>query len=291
MTDTLITPEALSFLLGRPGLVVLDASWYLPALKRDPAAEYEAAHIPGAVFFDHEAASDQASPLPHTIASSVDFAAYVGNLGVTEGDTVVVYDGLGLFSAPRAWWLLKTFGARDVRVLDGGLPGWVGAGLPVERGIVRRPAQRFVPLIAGDAVVDLGEMRGIVEGGALPIADARSAGRFAGEEAEPRAGVRPGHMPGARSLPIAELIAGGRLKSPDELRAAFDAAGLDPQAPMVTSCGSGITAAVINLALDRLGGHEARLYDGSWTEWGSAGDTPIETGPSSRRGNAEASEA
>lgn len=279
MTDTLITPEALSFLLGRPGLVVLDASWYLPAHKRDPAADYQAAHIPGAVFFDHEAASDPTFPLPHTIPSSLDFAAYVGGLGVTEGDTIVVYDGLGLFSAPRAWWLLKTFGARHVRVLDGGLPAWVEAGLPVESGVVRRPTQRFVPLFDADAVVGLDEMRGIVDGGALPIADARSAGRFAGEEAEPRAGVRPGHMPGARSLPISELIAGGRLKSSEDLRAAFDGAGLDPQAPIVTSCGSGITAAVINLALDRLEAPKVRLYDGSWTEWGSAADTPVETGP------------
>ncbi|KQT48958.1 3-mercaptopyruvate sulfurtransferase [Aureimonas sp. Leaf454] len=278
MPDTMITPEALSFLLGRPGLVVVDASWYLPQQKRDPRAEYEAAHIPGAVFFDHEAASAQDAPLPHTLPDSMDFAAYAGSLGMTEGDTIVVYDGLGLFSAPRAWWLLKTFGARDVRVLDGGLPAWTGAGLPVESGSRQRPRQRFVPLFDPDAVVDLDAMRDIVASGSLPIADARPSARFSGEEAEPRPGVRGGHMPGARSLPIGELTQGGRLKSPDALRAAFAAAGLDPKAPMVTSCGSGITAAVINLALDRLGSPDVRLYDGSWTEWGSASDTPVETG-------------
>lgn len=288
MPDTLITPEALSFIVGRPGVVVFDASWYLPAHKRDPKAEYEAAHIPGAVFFDHEAASDTASPLPHTIPSAVEFSSYVGALGATEGDTIVVYDGMGLFSAPRAWWLLKTFGARDVRVLDGGLPAWTSAGLPVESGVVQRPAQRFVPLFDADAVVELGEMRDIVETRTLPVADARSAGRFAGAEAEPRAGVRPGHMPGARSLPISDLVTDGRLKSPDELRSAFAAAGLDPEVPLVTTCGSGVTAAVINLALDRLEVPRARLYDGSWTEWGSAADTPIETGPAASHSSVSA---
>ncbi|KQT60559.1 MULTISPECIES: 3-mercaptopyruvate sulfurtransferase [unclassified Aureimonas] len=288
MTETLISPEALSFLLGRPGVVVLDASWYLPAQKRDPVAEYRTAHIPGAIFFDHDAASDASSPLPHTIPSSLDFAAYIGGLGVTEGDTIVVYDGLGLFSAPRAWWLLKTFGARTVRVLDGGLPAWVAMGLPVESGTVQRPAQRFVTLYDGDAVVGFSEMRDLVETGSLPIADARPAGRFAGEEAEPRAGVRAGHMPGALSLPVSDLVSDGRLKSPDELRAAFEAAGLDPEAPMVTTCGSGVTAAVINLAMDRLEAPRPRLYDGSWTEWGSAADTPVETGPAAKSGSAAA---
>ncbi|WP_152045668.1 3-mercaptopyruvate sulfurtransferase [Aureimonas psammosilenae] len=278
----IISSEELAGMLGRANLSVVDASWYLPAQKRDAKQEFAAAHLPNAVFFDQDAVVDPASALPHTLPPAELFAASVGRLGIAESDTIVVYDGLGLFSAPRVWWLFRTFGARDVRVLDGGLPAWVAAGLPTESGSVDPAPRVFTPRFDRQAVVYLDEMRQRVAAGDVPVADARSAERFEGSAPEPRAGVRGGHMPGALSLPFGDLASDGRLKSPAELRQAFEAAGLDPHAPVITSCGSGVTAAVINLALATLGNEKARLFDGSWTEWGSATDTPMETGPARR---------
>ncbi|KQT88490.1 3-mercaptopyruvate sulfurtransferase [Aurantimonas sp. Leaf443] len=274
----LIAPQDLAPHLGRAGLSVIDASWYLPAQKRFARAEYEAGHVPGAVFFDQDAVVDPASTLPHTLPSPELFAEHVGAMGITQTDTIVVYDGLGLFSAPRVWWMLRTFGARDVRVLDGGFPAWLAAGLPVETEIAPVKAARFTPQFDAGAVASFQEMRAIVEARSRAIADARPADRFAGEVPEPRAGLRAGHMPGATSLPISDLTEGGRLKDADGLKAAFEKAGLDPSAPAVTSCGSGVTAAVLTLAYETLGNRDVKLYDGSWTEWGSAADTPVETG-------------
>ncbi|MCE7029549.1 3-mercaptopyruvate sulfurtransferase [Jiella avicenniae] len=274
----LISPEDLAAVVGRDGVSIVDASWYLPAQKRFARAEYEAGHVPGAVFFDQDAIVDPASSLPHTLPSPEVFAAKVGALGIADADTIVVYDGMGLFSAPRAWWMFRIFGAKDVRVLDGGFPAWQAAGLPIEAEVPRPAPASFAPSFDASAAVLLPQMREIVSAGSVQIADARPAERFAGEAPEPREGVRAGHMPGACSLPFLQLVENGRLKSPEGLRQAFAEAGIDPERPVVTSCGSGVTAAVINLALESVGNHASRLYDGSWTEWGSAGDTPVETG-------------
>ncbi len=274
----LIAPADLAEHLGQPGLSIIDASWYLPAQNRLGRPEFDAAHIPGAVFFDQDEIVDPDSNLPHTLPSPEVFAAAVSDLGISETDTIVVYDGVGLFTAPRVWWLLRTFGAKDVRVLDGGFPAWQEAGLPVETGTGSPEAVTFAVSFDRSAIASLDEVKAAVVGGRPQIADARPATRFAGEAPEPRAGVRAGHMPGAFNLPFMALSENGRLKSDAALRAAFAEAGLDPEAPVVTSCGSGVTAAVINLALESLGNRQSALYDGSWTEWGSAADTPVETG-------------
>lgn len=274
----LIAPADLAEHLGRPGLSIVDASWYLPAQNRLGRPEFDASHIPGAVFFDQDEIVDPDSNLPHTLPSPDFFAAAVGALGVSETDTIVVYDGVGLFTAPRVWWLLRTFGAKDVRVLDGGFPGWQEAGLPVETGAVSPEPVTFAASFERSAVALLDEVKAAVASGHLQIADARPAARFAGEAPEPRAGVRAGHMPGAFNVPFTTLSEDGRLKSDAALRAIFAEVGLDPDAPVVTSCGSGVTAAVLNLALESLGNRRCALYDGSWTEWGSAADTPVETG-------------
>ena len=274
----LISAGDLAEVLGRPGLSIVDASWYLPAQNRFARAEYDAGHIPGAVFFDQDAVVDPASSLPHTLPSPDIFAKAVGAMGISNTDTIVVYDGMGLFSAPRIWWMFRIFGARDVRLLDGGMPAWVAGGHPVESAAPAVSPTTFEPDFDRDAVADLSEMRRIVSEGGRQIVDVRPAERFAGQAAEPRPGVRAGHMPGAANLPFPLLGEDGRLKSPEALREAMQAAGIDPDAPSVTSCGSGVTAAILNLAFETVGNRNAKLFDGSWTEWGSASDTPVETG-------------
>ncbi|WP_427023130.1 3-mercaptopyruvate sulfurtransferase [Aureimonas ureilytica] len=275
----LITARDLEPHIGRDGLSIVDASWYLPAQKRFARPEFEAGHIPGAVFFDQDEIADKSSQLPHTLPSEAFFAERVGALGVRDTDTIVVYDGMGFFSAPRVWWMLRVFGAKDVRLLDGGLPSWIEAGLPLETGPSRASPAPFDARLDREAVVFIDEMKDIVAGGAHQIADARSGERFRAEAPEPREGVRGGHMPGARSVPIGSLTDGGRLKDAEALRTLFSNAGIDPEQPVVTSCGSGVTAAAINFALASLHNRNVRLYDGSWTEWGSRDDTPVETGP------------
>ncbi len=275
----LISASELERHIGRDGLSIVDASWYLPAQKRLARPEFEAGHIPGAVFFDQDEIADTSSPLPHTLPDEAFFAQAVGALGIRGTDTVVVYDGLGFFSAPRVWWLLRTFGARDVRLLDGGLPAWAEAGYRLETGPASPQPASFQAKLDTNAVVFLDEMKRIVDSGAHQIADARSPERFRAEAPEPRQGVRGGHMPGARSVPIGHRVENGHLKSLDALRTVFAEAGIDPSQPVVTSCGSGVTAAAINFALASLHNHTVRLYDGSWTEWGSRDDTPVETGP------------
>ncbi|OLP59891.1 3-mercaptopyruvate sulfurtransferase [Xaviernesmea oryzae] len=264
--------------LETPGIKVVDASWYLPAHKRDPKAEFAAGHIPGAVFFDQDAISDPTSGLPHTLPAPDAFAAAVGALGLSETDTIIVYDGPGFFSAPRAWWMLKVMGAQSVFVLDGGFDAWKAEGRPVTEASADVAPAVFTPAFDAKAVTSLDEMRAIVSSAARQIADARSAGRFTGEEPEPRAGMRSGHMPGAHNLPIGQLTEGGKLKSPEGLRQTFSQAGIDLGSPVVTSCGSGVTAAVISLALSTLGHRDHTLYDGSWAEWGSRDDTDVVTG-------------
>ncbi|MBB3999109.1 3-mercaptopyruvate sulfurtransferase [Aureimonas pseudogalii] len=275
----LIAPADLAEHLGRPGLSVVDASWYLPAQGRFARPEFEAGHVPGAVFFDQDAVVDETAALPHTLPNAEAFAAAMTALGIADTDTIVVYDGLGFFSAPRVWWMLRAFGARDVRLLDGGFPAWTAAGLPVETGPARPRTAAFRAELDPGAVVGFEAMQSIVADGSREIADARPAERFRGEAPEPRAGVRSGHMPGARSVPIGSLAEGGRLKPPEALRGVFREAGVDLDRPVVTSCGSGVTAAAISFALASLGKRDVALYDGSWTEWGSSETTPVETGP------------
>lgn len=273
-----ISADWLEQRLGAPGVKIVDASWYLPAQQRDAKAEYDAGHIPGAVFFDHDGLSDPTSGLPHTLLSPVTFAGGVGALGLSETDTIIVYDGPGLFSAPRVWWMLRTMGAETVFLLDGGIDAWKAEGRPVtaERTIIE--IARFAPRFNAASVTSFEEMRRIVGDQSRQIADARSAGRFTGEEAEPRPGMRSGHMPGARNLPAGAFAEGGRLKPLSEIRRIVEEAGIDLDKPVVTSCGSGITAAIITLALQSIGHKDNTLYDGSWSEWGSRQDTEVVTG-------------
>ena len=271
-------PDWLAANLGS-GIKIVDASWYLPAQGRDPRAEYEAGHIPGAVFFDQDIVVDPASSLPHTLPSPEIFAEHAGLLGLSASDTIVVYDGPGMFTAPRVWWMLRTMGAPNVKVLDGGFDNWKRQGRPVTAEPTEPERATFTSGFDAAAVVTIEDMRGIVEDGGTQIADARSAGRFSGEEPEPRAGMRSGHMPGARNVPVSSLSESGRLKSLPELRAIFEKAGVDLGRPVVTTCGSGVTAAAITLALVSLSHGQNMLYDGSWSEWGGRSDTPVEIGP------------
>jgi len=282
MPDTtsafVVSPDWLEQRLGDLSVKIVDASWYLPAQNRDPKAEYAVAHIPGAVFFDQDTIADLTSGLPHTLPTPAFFAKAAGDLGISETDTIVVYDGPGIFTAPRVWWSLRTMGAKNVFVLDGGMDGWKAEGRPVTKDVPSPTPTIFTPCFDPAAVTSFTEMTAIVASGDRQIADARGAGRFTGEEAEPRAGMRSGHMPGARSLPSGVFSQGGKLKSLEALRSTIEAAGIDLSRPVVTTCGSGVTAAIITLALQSLGHTNNTLYDGSWSEWGSKPDTAVVTG-------------
>jgi thiosulfate/3-mercaptopyruvate sulfurtransferase len=264
--------------LGTPGLSIIDASWYLPAQKRNAKAEYDAAHIPGAIFFDQDVVVDPDSPLPHTLPRPEIFAQHVGSMGISADDTIVVYDGPGMFSAPRVWWMFRVMGVFQVYVLDGGFDGWKTEGRPVTAERTKIAPCVFFANFDEERVADLADLRRIVKTGESQIADARPAGRFQGVEPEPRAGVRSGHMPGAKSVPALTLSENGKLLPVNRLKEVFEDAGIDLSKPVVTSCGSGITAAAITLALESVGHTDNKLYDGSWTEWGGRSDTPVETG-------------
>lgn len=264
--------------LGEPGLSIVDGSWYLPAQKRDARAEYEAAHIPGAVFFDQDKVVEPKATLPHTLPRPGVFARFASSMGVDEKDTIVVYDGPGFFSAPRVWWMFRLMGAKDVLLLDGGFDQWKAQGRRITDEPTKIAPGFFNENCRRDRVATLDDMRAIVESGSDQIADARPAGRFSGADPEPRAGMRSGHMPGAKNVPATSLSRDGRLLPVDELKAVLEGAGLDLSKPIVTSCGSGVTAAVISLALASVGHHDNRLYDGSWSEWGGRDDTPVVTG-------------
>lgn len=272
-----VSPDWLEERLGRPGLSVLDASWYLPAQGRDARAEYDAAHIPGAVFFDHDLVVEPGTGLPHSLPNPKLFAQHAGSMGIAADDTVVVYDGPGLFSAPRAWWMFRTMGAKTILVLDGGFDRWKVAGRPTTAAPTKIAPCLFEARFAAERLAVLDDVRAAPAGG-VQVVDARPAGRFSGAEPEPRAGMRSGHMPGARNLPFGDLAKDGALLPPGELRAKLAEAGIDLARPVVTTCGSGVTAAVINLALETLGHHDNRLYDGSWSEWGGRADTAVATG-------------
>ena len=274
----LVSTDWLLAHLSDPDVVVIDASWHMPATNRDGRREFLAGHIPGAAFFDLDAVSDHTSPLPHMLPSPEDFASAMGALGVSNDVRVVVYDAAGLFSAPRLWWMLRIFGHEHVAILDGGLPKWTAEGRPLDKGEAHPTARVFTPHFNAAAVADVAQVRDALDSGSAQVLDARAAPRFLGQAPEPRAGLASGHMPGALNLPMTDLIADGRLKEPDALEAALTAIGVSGDKPVITSCGSGVSAAVITLALARLGRPIGRLYDGSWTEWGGRSDLPVATG-------------
>ena len=276
---TLVSTDWLAARLADPALRVLDASWYLPAQNRDAKAEYAAAHIPGARFFDIDEIADLSVPLPHMAPPVEKFISRLRGIGVGDGHQVVVYDGAGIFSAARVWWTFRLMGLTRVAVLDGGLPKWRAEGHPLTDAPPDLRAPHLTPRMQPQLVKSSEQVLEASRTGAAQIVDARSAARCPGKAPEPRAGLRGGHIPGSRSLPYAEVLnPDGTMKSPDDLRATFANAGVDLSRPVITTCGSGVTAAVLSLALEVLGHRDHALYDGSWSEWGGRDDLPAVKG-------------
>jgi thiosulfate/3-mercaptopyruvate sulfurtransferase len=277
--DPLVSTEWLAAHLRDPDLKVVDATFYLPHLHRDARAEFEQAHVPGAVFFDIDVVADHSSPLPHMLPDPAAFADAVGALGIGSGDRVVAYGGKGLIASARVWWTFRVFGCQRVAVLDGGLAKWRNEGRPVEAGRPTPMPARFAATYHKDLVADLSRMLAVLERKDAQIVDARSRGRFTATEPEIRPGLRGGHIPGSVNLPYNELFSvdDDAMLPDDDVRGAFGRAGLNPGRPVVATCGSGVSAAVLALALYRLGRRDAAVYDGSWTEWGGRADTPVAT--------------
>ncbi|SFK12592.1 3-mercaptopyruvate sulfurtransferase [Methylocapsa palsarum] len=273
-----VSTEWLAKNLGAPDLAVIDGTFFMPGEGRDAKAEHFAGHIPGAVFFDIDAIADHSSALPHMLPDPSAFAAEMARLGLSENMRFVVYDSTSLMGAARVWWTLRIFGARDVKILDGGLPQWRDEKRPLETGAAQRPPASFTPRFNSSGVADVETVRQASATGAAQIIDARAHGRFTGETPEPRPGLRSGRIPQSLNVPWGEVVAGGRLKPDAGVKAAFAKAGVDLERPVITTCGSGVTAAILLLALESIGKNGVVLYDGSWSEWGARQDLPVAVG-------------
>jgi thiosulfate/3-mercaptopyruvate sulfurtransferase len=265
--------------LGDPDLGVIDASWHLPNAGRTGTAEFRLKHIPRAVFFDIDTVADRDQDLPHMLPKPETLAHAMTALGLGDGMRFVVYDALGLYAAARVWWTLRAYGVEDVRILTGGLPKWIKEGRPLETGDAHPKPRAFTPRLEDHFVASLEEVRAALASGSAQVVDARPAERFRGAVPEPRPGVKSGRMPGSLNLPFVDIIEHGALKSPEALKATFAEHRIDLAKSIITTCGSGVTAAILALAVEEAGGTVEGLYDGSWAEWGSRPDCPVVTGP------------